>query len=190
MSLPNPCLSVSPIKVTGAHLELLSRSDGMTAVLQLRLTEPVVRKVLLTAHRFIASEALASGIVDEVVPASGSEATIAFAVNKGSDMAPLAESGVSTATVLRLEPSHSLARPAHRALPPAGPPCHEANLVRPGSHVARSQRVADGRPAPARERQSLRSASCCGSCGKAVAPLQSDLLLPNQRARSGSLPSA
>lgn len=43
------------MKVTGAHLELLSRSDGMTAVLQLRLTEPVVRKVLLTAHRFIAS---------------------------------------------------------------------------------------------------------------------------------------
>jgi enoyl-CoA hydratase/carnithine racemase len=33
---------------------------------------------LLTAHRFIASEALASGIVDEVVPASGSEATIAL----------------------------------------------------------------------------------------------------------------
>ena len=69
----------------------------MTAVLQLRLTEPVVRKVLLTAHRFVASEALASGIVDEVVTTTGSEATIAFAVNKGCEMAPLAESGVSTA---------------------------------------------------------------------------------------------
>lgn len=69
----------------------------MTAVLQLRLSEPVVRKVLLTAHRFIASEALASGIVDEVVSATGSEATIAFAVNKGSQMAPLAESGVRSA---------------------------------------------------------------------------------------------
>ena len=118
MSLPNPCLSVSPMKVTGAHLELLSRSDGMTAVLQLRLTEPVVRKVLLTAHRFIASEALASGIVDKVVSTNGSEATIAFAVNKGSEMAPLAESGVSSASVLRLEPSHSLAHPAHRVLAP------------------------------------------------------------------------
>lgn len=82
----------------------------MTAVLQLRLTEPVVRKVLLTAHRFVASEALPAGIVDEVVPTNGSEATIAFAVNKGSEMAPLAESGVSSAASAQLEPSHSLGR--------------------------------------------------------------------------------
>ncbi|GAA5985158.1 hypothetical protein JCM10908_002549 [Rhodotorula pacifica] len=71
-----------------------SLSDGMTALLQTRLTEPVVRKTLLTAHRYVATEALASGIVDEIVPEAGSEATISYAVNKAAGMAPLAASGV------------------------------------------------------------------------------------------------
>ena len=60
---------------------------GMAAVLQARLTEPVVRKVMLTAHRYTAPEALASGL--------GSEAAISFAITKAMGMAPLAESGVS-----------------------------------------------------------------------------------------------
>jgi enoyl-CoA hydratase/carnithine racemase len=68
---------------------------GMAAVLQARLTEPVVRKVMLTAHRYTAPEALASGLVDEIVPADGSEAAISFAITKAMGMAPLAESGVS-----------------------------------------------------------------------------------------------
>ena len=70
---------------------------GMAAVLQARLTEPVVRKVMLTAHRYTAPEALASGLVDEIVPADGSEAAISFAITKAMGMAPLAESGVSCA---------------------------------------------------------------------------------------------
>lgn len=69
----------------------------MAAVLQARLTEPVVRKVMLTAHRYTAPEALASGLVDEIVPGEGSEATISFAITKAMGMAPLAESGVSGA---------------------------------------------------------------------------------------------
>lgn len=68
----------------------------MAGVLQARLTEPVVRKVMLTAHRYVGPEALAAGIVDEVVPAQGSEATIEHAVKKAAEMAPLAESGVSS----------------------------------------------------------------------------------------------
>lgn len=74
----------------------------MAAVLQARLTEPVVRKVMLTAHRYTAPEALASGLVDEIVPADGSEAAISFAITKAMGMAPLAESGVSCAG-----PTHS-----------------------------------------------------------------------------------
>ncbi|BGP43900.1 hypothetical protein JCM10450v2_008100 [Rhodotorula kratochvilovae] len=67
---------------------------GMAAVLSARLPSPVLRKVLLTAHKYTAPEALAEGIVDEVVAENGSEAAIAYAVKKATAMAPLAESGV------------------------------------------------------------------------------------------------
>ncbi|GAA5953637.1 hypothetical protein JCM8115_004110 [Rhodotorula mucilaginosa] len=80
-----------------------SLSDGMTAVLQLPL---------------------ASGIVDEVVPASGSEATIAFAVNKGSERAPLAESGVLRAMKQTLY-APALALLARNESPTAGMPQRE-----------------------------------------------------------------
>ncbi|BGP20709.1 hypothetical protein JCM10213_001045 [Rhodosporidiobolus nylandii] len=71
--------------------------DGMASVLQLRLSPPVVRRVLLTAHRYVAEEALAEGIVDEVVKESGSDECLRKAVERAREVAGLAESGVLTA---------------------------------------------------------------------------------------------
>lgn len=51
----------------------------MAAVLNNRLSVDVVRKVMLTGHKFTAPEALAAGIVDEVVSGDG-EAVIARAL--------------------------------------------------------------------------------------------------------------
>ncbi|PGG96862.1 hypothetical protein AJ79_09424 [Helicocarpus griseus UAMH5409] len=41
--------------------------DGMGALLRLKLAPQIARKVLLQAHRFTGKEALADGIVDEIV---------------------------------------------------------------------------------------------------------------------------
>ncbi|GAA5927075.1 hypothetical protein JCM3775_002440 [Rhodotorula graminis] len=67
---------------------------GMAAVLHARLPEPTLRKVLLTGHRYTAQEALKEGLVDEVIEATGSEGTIAYAVEKAKAMSPLAATGV------------------------------------------------------------------------------------------------
>ncbi|KAM0749676.1 ClpP/crotonase [Meredithblackwellia eburnea MCA 4105] len=52
---------------------------GMAAVLKGRLTPNTVRKMMLSAHRFTAPEALAEGVVDEVFKGDG-EQTIARAI--------------------------------------------------------------------------------------------------------------
>ncbi|KAL7339898.1 ClpP/crotonase-like domain-containing protein [Rhodotorula toruloides] len=67
---------------------------GMASVLQARLSEPVVRKVMLTAHKYTSAEALKDGLVDEVVEGTGSEETIKKALEKAVQLAPLSETGV------------------------------------------------------------------------------------------------
>ncbi|GJN94217.1 hypothetical protein Rhopal_007291-T1 [Rhodotorula paludigena] len=67
---------------------------GMAAVLSARLPPLVLRKVLLTAHKYTASEALSEGIVDEVVQEQGGEATIKRALDKAVELKALAETGV------------------------------------------------------------------------------------------------
>lgn len=67
----------------------------MASVLQARLAEPVVRKVMLTAHKYTSAEALKDGLVDEVVEGTGSEETIKKALEKAVQLAPLSETGVS-----------------------------------------------------------------------------------------------
>lgn len=64
--------------------------------MQARLSEPTMRRVMLTAHRYTAPDALAAGLIDGIVPENGSEATIRYAITKATEMAPLAESGVSS----------------------------------------------------------------------------------------------
>ena len=66
----------------------------MAAVLNSRLSSDVVRKIMLTAHRFTADEALAAGIVDEVVPGADGEAVIARAIEVATSRQALAATGV------------------------------------------------------------------------------------------------
>ncbi|GEM11353.1 enoyl-CoA hydratase/isomerase family protein [Rhodotorula toruloides] len=67
---------------------------GMASVLQARLAEPVVRKVMLTAHKYTSAEALKDGLVDEVVEGTGSEETVQKALERAVRLAPLSETGV------------------------------------------------------------------------------------------------
>ncbi|SCV74710.1 BQ2448_7739 [Microbotryum intermedium] len=66
---------------------------GMTGVLKQRLRPEVLRNVMLTAHRYVASEALASGLVDEVVQGDG-EAAISRALEIAEKNLKHSESGV------------------------------------------------------------------------------------------------
>lgn len=79
----------------------------MASVLQARLAEPVVRKVMLTAHKYTSAEALKDGLVDEVVEGTGSEETIKKALEKAVQLAPLSETGVS--------PNFTVAARLHRS---------------------------------------------------------------------------
>lgn len=67
----------------------------MAAVLNNRLSSDVVRKIMLTAHRFTADEALAAGIVDEVVPGADGETVIARAIEVATSRQKLSATGVS-----------------------------------------------------------------------------------------------
>ncbi|GAA6006705.1 hypothetical protein JCM11491_003151 [Sporobolomyces phaffii] len=72
---------------------------GMASVLSLRLPTRVLSKVMLTAHRYTPEQALADGLVDELIPADqkGSEACVARAVDEGDQRKAFAESGVLVA---------------------------------------------------------------------------------------------
>lgn len=67
---------------------------GMAAVLKQRLPPPTLRKVMLTAHRFTATEASEGGFVDEIVQGDG-EATIARALEVAEGFKKHSSSGVS-----------------------------------------------------------------------------------------------
>ncbi|GAA5877304.1 hypothetical protein JCM1840_007192, partial [Sporobolomyces johnsonii] len=72
---------------------------GMASLLALRLPTRVLAKVMLTAHRYVAVDALADGLVDEVVEVAekgedGSEATVRRAEEVARERAGFAESGV------------------------------------------------------------------------------------------------
>jgi hypothetical protein len=67
---------------------------GMATVLQARLPPPVVRDVMLTAHRYTAPEALKAGIVDMVVDTDGSKATVDRALEYANGVKGLAATGV------------------------------------------------------------------------------------------------
>ncbi|GAA6011211.1 hypothetical protein JCM10207_005540 [Rhodosporidiobolus poonsookiae] len=70
---------------------------GMSALLSARLSPPVLRKVLLTAHKYTAPEALAEGLVDEVAPEQGSGKCVERAVQRAGELKATAESGVLSA---------------------------------------------------------------------------------------------
>lgn len=68
---------------------------GMAAVLSLRLPTPVLSKVMLTAHRYDANEALKDGLVDEIVATGpGSDKCIERALDEADKRKGFAESGV------------------------------------------------------------------------------------------------
>lgn len=99
LSALRPSLSTLRLLALLTTLELTTcRSHspaGMASVLQARLSEPVVRKVMLTAHKYTSAEALKDGLVDEVVEGTGSEESIKKALEKAVQLAPLSETGVS-----------------------------------------------------------------------------------------------
>lgn len=66
----------------------------MASLLSHRLTPQVMRKTMLTAHRWTAPESLAAGIVDEVVSGDG-EAVITRALELADSMKKHSASGVS-----------------------------------------------------------------------------------------------
>ncbi|GAA5841013.1 hypothetical protein JCM3766R1_006637 [Sporobolomyces carnicolor] len=71
---------------------------GMAAVLSLRLPTPVLSKVMLTAHRYDANEALKDGLVDEIVATGpGSDKCIERALDEADKRKGFAESGVLVA---------------------------------------------------------------------------------------------
>lgn len=67
----------------------------MHAVLKHRLPAATLRKVMFSAHRFTAREALAAGIVDEIVEGDG-ESVIARALVIAKEQAKHSTSGVRT----------------------------------------------------------------------------------------------
>lgn len=85
--------SLSPFTRVGAPLP-----PGMAALLQARLPPPIVRDVMLTAHRYTAPEALKAGIVDMVVEADGTTACVERAVEYAKGVKGLAATGVRTAS--------------------------------------------------------------------------------------------
>ncbi|GAA5974623.1 hypothetical protein JCM11641_007028 [Rhodosporidiobolus odoratus] len=70
--------------------------DGMYAVLAARLSSPVIRNVMLTAHRYTADEALKEGIVDEIVKEKGSGKCVERAVERARELSGLAETRILT----------------------------------------------------------------------------------------------
>ncbi|GAA5836086.1 hypothetical protein JCM5353_003504 [Sporobolomyces roseus] len=70
---------------------------GMASVLSLRLPTPVLSKVMLTAHRYDAQEALKDGLVDEIVAEQGSEKCLERALKVADERKGFAESGVLVA---------------------------------------------------------------------------------------------
>ncbi|GAA5931177.1 hypothetical protein JCM1841_003479, partial [Sporobolomyces salmonicolor] len=70
---------------------------GMASLLSLRLPTSVLSKVMLTAHRYVATDAIQDGLVDEVVEVKkgedGSEATVRRAEEVARERAGFAESG-------------------------------------------------------------------------------------------------
>ncbi|KAK4051560.1 hypothetical protein OIV83_002700 [Microbotryomycetes sp. JL201] len=67
---------------------------GMASVLQAKLSQPVVDKILLTGHRFVAQEALQSGIVDEIVPGTDGSQVVERALQVARERMQFSQSNV------------------------------------------------------------------------------------------------
>ena len=90
--------SLQPVLTKTASIQELDFGaplpEGMAAVLKHRLPPATLRKVMFSAHRFTSPEALAAGIVDEIVDGDG-EAVIARALVVAQENAKHSTSGVS-----------------------------------------------------------------------------------------------
>ncbi|GAA6062515.1 hypothetical protein JCM10212_001565 [Sporobolomyces blumeae] len=70
---------------------------GLHAILANRLSSPVVTKVLLTGHKYVAQEALRDGLVDEIAKEDGSEKCVERAIQVAKERSAFAETGVLVA---------------------------------------------------------------------------------------------